>query len=178
MDVTRDAGISNLDKMIHSRSDWPYGISWEDWTANWWKWVLSIPREVNPGLDMTGRKFQYNHDNPEVLYMIGTFGGFAERSFTIPNNKSILVPVINFCTSFLEEPHLTSETDLKTRARQDIDDITSRSATVDNVIVPNLEDFRVQSPVFDLTFPEDNVFELPAGETKLLLMGIGFSLSR
>ena len=96
MDIQKEGELSNLDKMIHSRLENPYGITWEDWTVNWWKWVLSLPRDINPGLDMSGDKFQCNKENPEVLYMVGTYGGFANRSCTVPNNKSILVPIINF----------------------------------------------------------------------------------
>ena len=80
MDIQKEGELSNLDKMIHSRLENPYGITWEDWTVNWWKWVLSLPRDINPGLDMSGDKFQCNKENPEVLYMVGTYGGFANRS--------------------------------------------------------------------------------------------------
>jgi hypothetical protein len=39
-------------------------------------------------------------------------------------------------------------------------------AVVDGVKLNNLEKYRVESQLFDLTFPENNVFSVKAGNTK------------
>lgn len=33
----------------------PYGLTYEDWTARWWQWAYSIPKDVNHAYDDTGK---------------------------------------------------------------------------------------------------------------------------
>ena len=40
----------------------PYGLSYGEWSARWWQWVLSIPPESNPILDgIQGKPSHGNH---------------------------------------------------------------------------------------------------------------------
>ena len=72
-------------------------------TADWWKWVMAIPSEINPLLDKTGEDCDVNQQGP-VWYLVGTPGdtkignlttGDAERDCVIPEGKKILFPIIN-----------------------------------------------------------------------------------
>jgi hypothetical protein len=157
--------ISNSQsEFVYSLKDKPYGKSWEEWTTEWWKWILSLPKKVNPGIDETGEKLQIDPDMARVLFLPGTFGGFAERHYRIPS-RAILLPVINFITSFHEEPQISTELGLVERAKNDIDDISNTWASVDGVNV-SVKDFRVRSSTFNLNLVEDNVFGIRAGVTK------------
>jgi hypothetical protein len=33
----------------------PYGLTYGDWTARWWQWAYSIPKDVNPSYDDMGK---------------------------------------------------------------------------------------------------------------------------
>jgi len=33
----------------------PYGISYSNWTSKWWQWAYSIPQNINPAYDNTGK---------------------------------------------------------------------------------------------------------------------------
>ncbi len=173
MDIVIKSDNKNgiLNERMYSRNDKPYGKSWEEWTSKWWQWLLSIPKESNPGIDTTGEKFDANQNDPDVVFLVGTFGGSAERNYTIYADKSILFPIINFTTSYIEEPFLKTESELKSRAKQDIDDIMNKEAVVDGMKLQDVEKYRVQSPVFDLTYPENNVFELSSGSTRAISDG-------
>ena len=70
-------------------------------TADWWKWVMAIPSEINPLLDDTGEDCGVNQQGP-VRYLVGTPGdteignlttGDAERDCVIPEGKKILFPI-------------------------------------------------------------------------------------
>ena len=72
-------------------------------TAEYWQWVTEIPREINPLLDETGDNCDVNQQGP-VWFLVGTPGdtedgnlitGSAERECTIPEEKKILIPIIN-----------------------------------------------------------------------------------
>jgi hypothetical protein len=149
---------------MYSLNDEPFGKSWEHWTTEWWKWILSLPKEVNPGIDKTGEKLHIDPKGESVVFLPGTFGGNAERHYTIPK-KPILLPVINFITSFYEEPQIKTEFGLVDRAKKDIDDITLTWAIVDGLSIP-VKDFRVRSSIFDLNIVEDNVFGIKVGVTR------------
>src|SRR5690242_9554247 len=52
----------------------PYGLTLKDWTARWWQWDTSIPKDHNPGGDPTGRYCDQKQAGP-VGFLTGTFGG-------------------------------------------------------------------------------------------------------
>lgn len=151
-------------KFVYSPKESPFDRTWENWTTDWWRWILSLPRNVNPGIDETGEKLKIDSYATKVLFLPGTFGGFAERYYRIPK-RAILLPIINFITSFNEEPQIRTEKGLIERAKNDIDDITNTSAIVDGVNV-SVKDFRVRSSTFNLKLTDDNVFGIKSGVTK------------
>jgi hypothetical protein len=151
--------------IMYRRDENPFGKTWEEWTAKWWRWILSIPKESNPGIDTTGKKFDTNQNDPNVLFLVGTYGGSAERNYTIPKGKALLFPIINFTTSYAEEPALKTESELISRAKSDIDDIVNKEATVDGVGLHEVDKYRVASLPFDITLPENNALGLEAGPT-------------
>ena len=79
----------------------PFGRTFAEWTARWWKWILSVAKTENPLFDGNGRNCANNQTGP-VWFLAGTFEGPAERSCTIPADKAILSPVINFEASVAE----------------------------------------------------------------------------
>lgn len=52
---------------------------------------------------------------------------------------------------------------LRASAAAAVDNPTTLEVSVDGVPLQDLSDYRVQSPVFSLTLPEDAVFGLPSG---------------
>jgi hypothetical protein len=169
--MKRSSQDNTLDEIIYPREDKPYGITWEDWTVRWWQWLLSIQKENNPGLDPTGAKFDPNQRDPNVIFLAGTFEGHAERKYVIPAGKSILFPIVNFTTSYTEEPQLKTESELISCAKEDIDSIVKKEVIIDGLKLCDIEKYRVQSPVFDLVYPEDNVFGFVHGPTKAISDG-------
>jgi len=152
---------------VYSVDDKPYGLTYGEWTANFWKWVISIPQQDNPNQDPTGAKCAINQTNPNVWYLAPTFGGAADRTCTITAGKSILFPLLVTECNYLENPDLKTESQLLTCAKQG-NDLGARTmeATVDGVKLKNLENYRVQSQVFDVTFPKNNVFSVTPDKTK------------
>ena len=39
--------------MLFSVESEPYDLSYQKWTARWWQWALSIPKNANPLTDIT-----------------------------------------------------------------------------------------------------------------------------
>jgi hypothetical protein len=145
----------------------PYQRTYAEWTAEWWKWFLSIPTENNPMNDPSGEKCALGQQGP-VWFLVGSGGGKAERECIIPAGRAILIPAINVECSFAEDQSLRTDDDLRACATSDQDLVTQTAATLNGSV---LQVHRVQSPVFNLTFPVDNIFAAPEGPTKAVSEG-------
>ena len=154
-------------KYLFARNEKPFGDSWEQWTTKWWQWLLSIPKDVNPALDNTGELFSLATQDKysKVIFLPGNLGGSSVRTYVLPSGKALLIPIINFTTSYNEEPHLRTGPDLAHRAKKDIDDIVERFAEVDGRAIYDLEEYRVHAPPFEIFVIPDNIFNIPPGET-------------
>jgi hypothetical protein len=144
-------------------------------TSQWWQWVLSIPPGDNPLLDTTGEKCQAG-DMGDIFFLVGTFGGSAERDCTISEGQEILIPIIN--TICLDKPggldpaepgNFSTPRGRPGSCQEEVvsfidqADVSNLELTIDGVSIENLEDFRVQSNPFPTRLPEDNFFGVPSG---------------
>jgi hypothetical protein len=142
----------------------PYGLTYGEWTARWWQWAYSIPRDVHPAYDDSGKYCAQRQSGP-VWFLAGTFEHPAERYCTIPADKAILLPILNSECSYAEFPGLNSEEELRQCAKQMQDSIVHLEASIDGVPVSGLEQYRIQSSLFNLTLGQNNILELPANTT-------------
>jgi hypothetical protein len=156
----------NANPAVYSIDDKPYGLTYGQWTANFWKWVISIPQQNNPNNDPTGAKCAINQNDPNVWYLAPTFGGAAERTCTIPKGRAILFPLLAGECNPVENPALKTDSLLRTCAAQGNEGSRSMDAIIDGVKIKNLENYRIQSPFFAVTFPENNIFSVKPSTTK------------
>jgi hypothetical protein len=156
----------------------PLGISYELWTIRWWKWLVSLPKAINPVLDGSGVNCFIDQNDPDVWFLAGTLGGFAERQCTIPLGRSIFFPIINVEASF-NDTEVSNEHELVSFTQTHIDDIDVRGVQVeiDNMAINNLDRYRIKTPVFDLNFVEDNILNAKVGMSKAASDGYWLFLS-
>src|SRR6476620_8635300 len=123
----------------------PYGLTYGQWTAKWWQWLLAIPRDKNPALDETGKNIEAMQHDSNVSFLTGTFVNTIkapQRTITLPASKAILFPAINYQANFIEDPIFRNELELKRHVTADIDDIIVHNVELDEQEVPT---FRVGS---------------------------------
>ena len=149
----------------------PHGLSYDEWSAEWWKWLHSIPKERNPAADKTGAFCAENQNvTSPVWFLAGTWGAKEERSCTIPSGKSIFISPIEMLCSTAEQG-LKTEVEMRGCAKQDQDKVNFVKVTVDGADIPGAKDYRVQSPLFNLSLPEGNTIGVPAQETRAVSDG-------
>src|SRR5262245_61681927 len=148
----------------------PYGTSYEDWTAKWWQWLVSIPTPENPAMDKLGEHCGVGQ-NGSVWFLAGTTGGKNERTCTIPSGVAILIPPLNSECSTAEFPDLTTEQQLRECDTSFQDKTQHLEFVLDGTKFDGLENSRVVSPLFNATFPEDNIFGAPSGTTNAVSDG-------
>jgi hypothetical protein len=146
-----------------------YGSTYGEWGARYWQWVLSIPADRNPGLDTTGAFCGEGQQGP-VWFLGSTFGGDpVTRQCTIPAGKALFFPiasVISGAGAYDCDPTVPGVpcniAEMRAIAGNATDPLTLE-VTIDGRRLRHLSGQRVETPVFSLTFPEDNAFGAPAG---------------
>ena len=135
--------------------------------------MLSIPKEKNPSLDRTGKHCSINQDNHNVWFLTGTFGNIVpiKRKCIIPSGKAIFFPVLVKEDSFAEDSDLKTEADLIKRCEQATNRLINIEASIDDQRMEQLGNYRVRSEVFDLVFPNDNVYSIRPGLTRSVCDG-------
>jgi hypothetical protein len=151
------------------------GLTYGDWLAKWWQYVLSVPAEQNPLEGAPeGCSFQW----------VGNVGLVVANSTldtpiqcTVPAGKMLFVEVLGAECSTLEESPFYggNEAELRVCAQdlvpQDL------QASIDGVEVRDLGKYIVTSPVYDFTVPENNVLYVPGGDGQSVASGAYLMLS-
>lgn len=157
------ANLSTSDVMYDTKSQ-IYGKSYNDWTAEWWKWAYSIPLNENPAYDDYGINCIINQYDP-VWFFAGTFNHSANRSCLIPDNVGILFPILNSECSYIEYPLIKNEDGLMECAQSIQNHVNYLNATLDDRPLLKLDEYRIQSPLFNFSLPANNILNLTKGET-------------
>ncbi|MBI3465663.1 MAG: hypothetical protein HY000_21810 [Planctomycetes bacterium] len=152
----------------------PYGMTYGEWGAAWWKAAFSIPVVDGDHPLLSGGAF--GGENRRVLFLAGVFGEETTViELTIPAGTALFFPIINAECSVIEpDPfHGDDEEELRVCANGHIDNTSGHFAEIDGVPVNNLLAYRVESPLFEFgPLPEDNLLaffgvDAPAGATSL-----------
>jgi hypothetical protein len=144
---------------IHSK---PFGKTYGEWSATWWKWAGPIPKNIHPILDQSGENCDVQQSG-KVWFLAGTEGETVVRECTIPQGKAIFFPIIS-AACYLPADEFDEEVERENCANV-IDLVSNLEVTVDGKELQDLEQYRVQSPVFTLTVGENNYLDEPAGTT-------------
>lgn len=146
--------------------------AFKQYAVEWEQWAWSIPRSVSPLLDLTGESCMIAQRGP-VWFLAGVAVqnengvGVATRSCTIPEGKWLFFPIAN--TYWFDTPGVCGQDNnslsieaLRKGAADAIDQVKKPSALVDGKPINYMK--RVKSGVFDISFPEDNVFDNFCGD--------------
>ena len=79
--------------LLNSSSAKPYGLTFDQWTSKWRQWAYSIPQNINPMYNDTGKHCAINQSGP-VWFLTSAYKQSVDRHYTIPYDKSILFPIL------------------------------------------------------------------------------------
>ena len=162
---------SNWNPEVLPPNSHPFGATYGEWTARWWKWCYSLPRDHHPLFDTADVSAgQSGH----VWFLGGTFAtveeggivvGKANRTCTVPVGTALFFPIVNV-EAATAEGNGDTDADLRAVAEYYINHTTNLACKIDGRPVNNLQNYRVQSPLFQYgPLPDNNVPEpqLPTG---------------
>ena len=168
------AQSGNPNPQVFPLNSQPFGNTYNEWSARWWQWALSIPVATNPVLDETGANCAEGQSGP-VWFLAGSFfGGTFERTCSIPPGKALFLPIVNAAFGAAvgdcdpTNPGVPCDVPVLRQAAKESMDPVIIEASIDGVPLRDLIDYRVQSPVFSVSLPEGNVpaffgFPAPSG---------------
>lgn len=163
--------VEASDVSVFLPNEKPFGLSYGEWSTEWWEWLLSSPSNSNPSTDRTGQYCNVNQNNPNVWFLAGTGGGYEERKCSIPEGMAILVSPIEVICTFAEYPELKTEEELRNCAKSDQDAVKDVKIIVDSKPITDLQNFRVASSVFNVTLSENNILGVSPQTTKAISDG-------
>ena len=139
------------------------GLTYGDWLAEWWKYVLSVPADQNP---LAGA--------PEacIFQLVGNVGLVVGNCTltpgttipcTVPAGKMLFVEILGAeCSTLEPDPfHGENAEELLSCAKGFVPE--GLQVSIDGVEVQDLSKYIVASPVYDFTVPEGNILGAPGG---------------
>jgi hypothetical protein len=152
----------------------PYGLTYEQHVENFWKWLLPLPKDLNPWNDPDGHNCASGQSgsNSSVFYLSGNGGGVSERTCKVPAGKGLFIPVSPMETSDKEAPNSSVE-QLHNIAKNDQDSVTSLYLKIDDKEYSrqDLEGYRTDTKDFEVVFPKNAIFGASEGPSKAVADG-------
>lgn len=149
----------------------PNGASYQDWTARYWQWLLSVPSDVNPVYYKDGSNCYKNQPEGNVWFLVGETEGIAVRTCSVPEGKAIFMPIIEVECDTATDDSLETEEEFSTCVDEALGNVSKVEATIDGNPITGLDDYKVRSGIVDVEVPELNLL---AGSGTLKLMTDGY----
>ena len=138
------------------------GLTYGEWSARWWQYVLSIPTPENPLTGGTGANCVFQRIGNVGLVAVDPLVGQPIKC-EVPAGMMLYLDILSAECSTLEPPPFYGGNEEELRACALGFNITDLQATIDGVDVQNLDQYVHLSPLFEFTVPEDNILGAPAG---------------
>jgi hypothetical protein len=138
-----------------------FGKKLNEWSAEWWQYIISTPQNPNPLLDTTGGYCTLVQHGP-VWFLGGTTAGptGVTRTCTIPEGTTLFFPLLN-----LADVNTAAQpvSELRAEIAGCMDAATGLTLVVDDQVIPSrqLLQSRVRSVPFVAVFPPNGVPSIP-----------------
>jgi len=160
------------------------GATRGEWDARFWQWAVSFPEEGNPNFDTTGESCGYGQSGP-VFFLPASFTGEpAEPGFTcvVAEGTAIYGGLIGAECSTVEPPPFFGRDEDELRAcaiasMDEVIDFPEVTINGEDLDLGDLEAYHTSSPLFTLTFPENNFFGVEPGVAHAVSDGYGFLIA-
>jgi hypothetical protein len=137
----------------------PYGLTFQEHVKNFWKWVISLPKDKSPWNDPTGANCAIGQSgtNSSVFYLGSNGGGTSYRTCKVPAGKGLFIPVSPMEVSDKESPN-SSIDQLTQIAKQDQDSVNSLNLKIGDKVYnyQELLKYRIHTFSLDVVFPDSN----------------------
>jgi hypothetical protein len=143
------------------------GVTLGEWSGRLWQ-VITIPEPNNPIFHPIAECYFDSYGNVGVATFFFESGS---SNCTVPAGMMLDVLVISYgCFSVMGD----GDTEEELHACAESVPFENLQASIDGIPISNIESYAATSPLFTVVFPEDNIFNLPAGPSLGVAHGITF----
>jgi hypothetical protein len=166
------AMAANNNQSLFVPSDSPYGKTFLDWAKEWWKWNFSLNGTTHPSMDPNPEKCA-NQNQSSNVWFLPNFDSIQKPDYTftctVPQGKAIIVGNLNQG----ESDYGITPGDNATREGATAGQKGASLKVLLDGINQNysLNNMRVTSDFFNLSFVKDNVAKGPEGTYKAMIDG-------
>jgi hypothetical protein len=122
------------------------GLSYGIWAAAFWNWLLSDLKQGGSVYFLRG-----NVDLESAIVKTG------KERVTIYSDTAIFFPIICTITSKLSHPNETSDMMRRNHSVESAIEWLLLKTTIDDAVIPNLENFYAETPEFILSVPKSSI---------------------
>jgi hypothetical protein len=155
---------------IFSKESKPYGIPYEEWIRKWWQFQISLPTQGHPYITPNLENCPVG-DSGQVSFLTHSIQGKSRYTCTIPAGHAILLHISSAECSTPELPLDQRSPAEYIRCASEGQEYLTFEVTVDGVPMKGLEQNKVLTRFFNITIPEDNVYNIKAGTHKAVAHG-------
>lgn len=138
------------------------GLTYGEWSARWWQYVLSVPVSENPLVGATGANCGIQQiGNVALVVADPTIG--EPIACDVPAGTMLFLDILSAECSTLEEAPFYGGNEEELRACAEDFELSNLWASIDGIAVHHLREYIHTSPLFDFTVPEDNILWVDAG---------------
>jgi hypothetical protein len=157
------AHVVDDEDIVYEADEAPFGISYSQWTASLWQHMLSIPVRHSQFTEGAHNACSFGQSGP-AWFLVGTLfvGGTSIRSCTVPAGTALFFPVYSYI--LIDTPGVCDQVasmsvkDMREGAANAVSKMNAMSVELDGKPIAGLREHHYKSKVFDVTLPEDNVF--------------------
>ncbi len=140
------------------------GMTYGEWSVEWWQYVFSLPMDQNPLVGATGAVCAFEL-NGNVAVVVVDPSSPDPIECEVPAGTMLFLDILSAECSTLEAPPFYGGNEDELRACAQGFVLHDLEATIDGVAIQNIEAYIHTSPLFEFTLPADNILEVEAGLT-------------
>jgi hypothetical protein len=140
------------------------GMTYGEWSVEWWQYVFSLPMDQNPLVGATGAECAFELDSNVAVVVVDPLSP-EPIECEVPAGTTLFLDILSAECSTLEAPPFYGGNEEELRACAQAFILHDLEATIDGVAIQNIEAYIHTSPLFEFTLPADNILEVEAGLT-------------
>jgi hypothetical protein len=140
------------------------GMTYGEWSVEWWQYVFSLPMDQNPLVGATGTECAFELNGNVAVVVVDPLSP-EPIECEVPAGTTLFLDILSAECSTLEAPPFYGGNEEELRACAQAFILHDLEATIDGVAIQNIEAYIHTSPLFEFTLPADNILEVEAGLT-------------
>jgi hypothetical protein len=150
----------------------PLGLTYKEWSKEWCIWLLSFPKQKNPACHGCENSNGESPTRRGVTFLCQTFESVRPRPYRSlkVSGSYFFMPIINWISTLGENEK--NEFDLANLAKARMDEVVKLDVRINGFPLPvELKNYRLLSPLIEMTLPDDNILGVEPGRTSVVADG-------